>query len=158
MADGISILFSDKRRWLKIALPLLILVALCIYSGIKGPQLAPHFADYLKDPERFDGTQFMVQFTMVKEIKSPERFVVADLNGRRIDVVGSIPSGSEECFISFQATFKAPGYLILQDPWHIYSKDRLKLYVSAIALLGVMAFFLRRFRFDFRRFYFEERM
>ncbi|MCD6326606.1 hypothetical protein J7M28_03495 [bacterium] len=157
MGDRLSILFSDKLRWLKIALPLLILAALCVYSGIKGPELAPHFSDYLKDPDRFDGTQFMVQFTMVKEIKGPERFVVADLNGRRIDVVGSIPSGSEECFISFEAIFKAPGYLILQKPWHIYSKDRLKLYVSAIALLGVMAFFLRRFRFNLRRFCFEAR-
>ena len=156
MGSRFSTLFSDDHLWLKVGLPIVLLVALCIYSGIQGPKRLQHFADFLKDPDRFDGTEFMAQFTMVKEV-SPESFVVADLKGRRIEVRGRVPPGSEECFISFQAVFKSPGYLLLKEPWHVYSKDRLKLYVSAIALSGVAVFFLRRFRFNLRRFRFEER-
>lgn len=151
-----TIFFSDDYVWLKVGLPIIVLVALCVYSGIEGPKRLQHFADFLKAPERFDGTEFMVQYTMIKEIH-PDRFVVANLKGRRIEVKGKVPPGNEECFISFQAVFRSPGYLELREPWHIYSKDRLKLYVSAIALAGIAIFFIRRFRFNLRRFRFEER-
>jgi len=150
-------LFSDRHRWLKIGLPAALLLAMCIYSAIAGPKLMPRFADYLQDPARFDGTRFVVQFTQIKRYDGPDRFTVQDIWGNRIDVTGSIPHGEEGCFISFEAVFKSPGYLVLGEYWHIYARDTQKLVVSALALVGVMVFFLRRFKPNLRRFRFEER-
>ena len=153
----VSAVFSDRHRWLKIGLPAALLLAMCIYSAIVGSRLYTAFADFLKDPDRYDGTEFTVQFTIVKGYEGPDRFTIADLPGRRIQVEGHIPPGQEGCFISFDATFKSPGYLILGKRWHIYQHDTLKLIISAPALLGVGLFFLGRFRFRLRRFRFEER-
>lgn len=133
------------------------MVAMCIYSGIAGPKLLPDFVDYLKEPARFDGQHLMVQFTQVKTYLGADRFVVQDIRGHRIEVEGRIPPGQEGCFISFEAEFKSPGYLILKDRWHIYARDTEKLVVSAVGLIGVAAFFLRRFRFNLRRLRFEDR-
>jgi len=157
LRQKVPALFSDERRWLKIGLPSALLLAMCIYSAIAGPKLLPRFADYLKDPARFDGIRFMVQFTQIKRYDGPDRFTVQDIWGNRIDVTGSIPAGEEGCFISFEAVFKSPGYLVLGERWHIYARDTQKLIVSAVALLGVMVFFLRRFRVNPRRIRFEER-
>ena len=157
MRDNVSRLFSNRGRWLKMGLPAAALIALCIYSAIAGPNLAPRFSDYLKDPARFDGTRMMVQFTQVDSYDGPGKFTVRDIKGSRIAVMGAIPPGQESCFISFDAVFRSPGHLVLGDKWHIYARDTLKLIVSAVALVGVAAFFLRRFRFNLRRFRFEER-
>ena len=153
----VSRLFSDRHRLLKIGLPAAALLAMCVYSAIAGPNLAPRFSDYLKDPARFDGTRLIVQFTQVDRYDGPGKFTVRDIRGNRIAVMGAIPPGQEGCFISFEAVFRSPGYLILGKTWHIYARDTLKLVVSAVALIGVAVFFLRRFRFNLRRFRFEER-
>lgn len=136
---------------------MVLLVGMCVYSAIVGPKRLPAFTDFLKDPERFDGARFMVQFTMISEYKGPDRFTVADLKWNQIEVMGKIPRGNKGCFISFEATFKSPGYLVLGERWHIYTHDTAKLVVSAPALLGVVIFFLRRFRLNLGRLRFEER-
>ena len=137
---------------------------MCIYSAIAGPKLRTRgqglrtsFSDHLQDPASFDGTRLMVQFTQIKSYDGPDRFTVRDIRGNRIEVIGRIPPGHKGCFISFEATFRRPGYLILGDKWHIYAGDTQKLIVSAVGLIGVAVFFLRRFRFNLRRFRFEER-
>lgn len=157
MLRKVPALFSDEHRRLKIALSAALLLAMCIYSGIVGPKLKPRFYDFLEDPARFDGTRLMVQFTQIKEYIGPDRFVARDIRGDTIEVEGKIPPGHEGCFISFDAVFRSPGYLVLGEPWHIYARDTLKLIVSVVGLIGVAVFFLIRFKFSLRRFRFEER-
>jgi len=157
LQQSVPAFLSDRHRWLKIGLPAALLLAMCIYSAIAGPKLLPSFADYLKDPGRFDGTRLIVQFTQIKQYNGPDRFIVQDIRGNRIEVEGKVAPGQEGSFISFDAVFRSPGRLILGEPWHIYARDTLKLVVSAVALIGVAVFFLLRFRFNLRRFRFEER-
>jgi len=157
LPNKVPALFSDRHRWLKIGLPGTLLLAMCIYSATAGPERMPRFADYLRDTAHFDGTSLLVQFTQIKRYDGPNRFTVQDIWGNRIEVIGTIPPGQMGCFISFEALFKKPGYLVLGKKWHIYSLDTLKLVVSAIALAGVALFFLRRFRFNPSLFRFEER-
>ena len=157
MPYKVPALFSDRRRWLKIGLPGAVLLAMCIYSAVAGPKRMPRFADYLKDPARFDGRSLLVQFTQIRRYEGPDKFTVQDIWGDRIQVRGHIPPGQVGCFISFYATFNKPGYLVLGEKWHIYRWDTVKLVVSATALIGVLLFFLRRFRFNLRRFRFEAR-
>ena len=157
MPTKVSALFSDRHRWLKIGLPGALLLAMCIYSATAGPKRMPRFVDYLKDPARFDGTSLLVQFTQIKRYGGPGRFTVQDIWGNRIEVIGTIPPGQGGCFISFEALFKKPGYLVLGEKWHIYSLDTFKLVVSAVALVGVAFYFIRRFRLNARRLRFEER-
>lgn len=156
MNDSVGISFSNRLWGLKIGLGLALLVGMGAYSGIVGSNLYPAFADFLKDPDRYDGTRFMVQFVILKGYDGPGKFRIVDLRGRMIQVLGDIPPGQEGCFMSFEGTFKSPGYLILGKRWHIYKHDTLKLIVSAPALLGVGLFFLGRFRFNLRRFRFED--
>jgi len=158
LPNKVPALFSDRHRWIKIGLPGALLLAMCIYSATAGPKRMSRFADYLREPARFDGASLLVQFTQIKRYDCPNnRFTVQDIWGNRIEVVGTIPPGQMGCFISFEALFKKPGYLVLGKKWHIYSSDTLKLIVSAVALVGVALFFLRRFRFNPRRLRFEER-
>lgn len=157
MRRVVSALFSNRLLWLKIALPASVLVCFSILSGVQGPRLLPRFTDFLKEPERFDGAELLVQFTMIERYAGPGRFVVHDIWGNRIEVLGQIPEGQDGCFISFRAKFKAPGYLILGKPWHIYRYDTAKLIVSAAALLTLLVLFARSFGLNIRRLRFEER-
>jgi hypothetical protein len=132
---------------------LLIIVALCIYGYFTHPQ--PTLKQCLLDPEKYDGYPLKVFGEVRAGSIHKEGFEFVEEKSR-VWVKPRPKDIKDNEFIEMQVVFHKEGYLELLQ-YYIHKGRRLKIAVSAIAVVVVMLLFFREYKFDLKRGLFVER-
>ena len=111
--------------------------------------------DFILNPEKYDGSTIIVgNEATVQEIHD-DGFTIQQM-GKNVRVFYSETDVRTSEFVVLKSTFHKPNTLQAHKV-RIAKKRRAKIWLSVIPALLVCLYFIRRFRFNFRKFYFEER-
>lgn len=109
----------------------------------------------LANPELHDGSTIVVgNEATIQEIYD-DGFLIEQM-GKKVRVISSEQNVRLGEFVILKAVFHKPNLLEALEV-RIAKKRRAKIWLSVIPALLVVAYFMKRFRFNVRQFYFEER-
>ncbi len=139
-------------RFSRILILAFSLVALIWYGHSRYPAITLQMC--LADPDRYDGTTIVVGNEATVSQNVEDGFYIRQM-GREVKVITESSFDIGE-FIILQAVFHKPN-LLFAEKIRIAKKRRWKIWLSVIPAIAVCAFFIKRYRFNTRNFYFEER-
>ena len=142
-----------SRRVYRILIYSIVLAALICYGYRYHPGVT--LSDCLTSPENYDGELIEVGNEAKIEDVYQGGFIIRQL-GKSIPVVGTSPDVKAGEYVLLLARFHKPSSLEAVKI-RIAKNRRLKIWLSAIPALLVLFYFLRRYRFDVRSLYFDER-
>lgn len=147
-------IFLNIGWYYKIVLSSGIIISLCLWSQRNAP--LPTLADCLATPSAYDGK--LLSTNAGGKVESVEEWGFWLRNReRRIRVLGDVPDLRVGDTVFLEAVFHKEGYLELQRVY--VSRYRyLRIWVSLQAMAWVIWIFLRRYRFDWVRRVFFQRM
>jgi hypothetical protein len=148
----------DERPlpWPRIAVVGLLSVLLggLTYYGYRAyPEIT--LADCLKDAERHDGAMITVGTEATVAQLLPDGFVVRQM-GRLLRVVGNPAAARVGDFVRLRAQFHKEGYLTLER-LYVAKKRRVKVAISLLPAILIVAMVAHTYRFDRRRLCFVEK-
>lgn len=132
-----------------------IILLLCSYAAWRGPDLEVTSWEALREPEKYEGFEIASSYNRV--IGGLDNYIVVGPFGYRVSLkidphLRVKPYG----FVSFKGKVNGDGYIEVEE-LYIHQGRSLKYLVSLLPALVVFIWFLKRYRFDFKKFYFEER-
>jgi len=140
-------------RFLRIFAYLCIIAALIVYGYLYHPGVT--LSDCLASPEKYDGVVIEVGNEAKVERVFDDGFTIRQL-GNSVRVFGALEDVQPGEFVLLLARFHKPCTLEAVKI-RIAKNRRMKIWLSTIPAVLVAAYFIRRYRFDFRTFYFQER-
>lgn len=147
-------LLSDNHRALKVAVLLIIILLLCTYSYFIGMEKDRRLGSLIDNSKIYAGRIVPFSYGQVIEVEK-NAFTVKFL--RQKVRVFPLPEGiGLSSKISLLGKLQTGGSFLLIE-YHVHKGHKLKIYISVIAMIVVFSLFLRKFRFNLRRFLFEER-
>ena len=141
------------RRICRILAYVCLLAALIVYGYLYHPGVT--LSDCLASPEKYDDAVIEVGNEAKVEQVFDDGFTIRQL-GRRVRVTGATKDVRPGEFILLLARFHKPSSLEAVKI-HIAKNRRMKIWLSTIPVLLIVAFFIKSYRFDFRNFYFQQR-
>lgn len=146
--------FSDNHRALKVTLLLITLLSLCTYSYFIGKEKDRRLGSLIDNSMPYAGK--IVPFSYAQVIGVEKNTFTVKYVRQKVKVF-PLPQGlALSSKISFLGELQPDGRFRILE-YHIHKGHKLKIYLSVIAMFIVFTLFLRRFRFNPRRFLFEER-
>ena len=130
-----------------------ILAALILYGNKKHPVIT--LSDCLTSPEIHDGEIIEVGNEAIVDSVYADGFSIRQL-GKTVHVAGDSKDAIPGEFILLLARFHKPNSLEALE-FRIAKNRRSKIWVSAIPALVVLGYFIRRYRFNIKYFYFLDR-
>lgn len=129
-------IFSNRWYWLKLAVPIIILLGLCGYSLVFGSRQMIYVSDCMDNPEACDGKRVVANVAPVTVVNA-EGFTV-NCFGFCAKVMGRIPGLSVGQFVDVSGRFHKEGWLEMER-FHVCSRSArwIKLGVSLIPLVVV---------------------
>ncbi len=109
----------------------------------------------LKNPDTYDGATIVVGNESTVQKIHNDGFTIRQM-GTLVRVFSSERDVGIGEFVILSATFRRPN-LLEAHTVRIAKKRRAKIWLSVIPALVVCIYFLKRFRFNLKMFYFEER-
>jgi hypothetical protein len=140
-------------RVLRIVLLTSVLVFLIWYGHAFYPSITLQMC--LESPEQYDGATIIVGNEATIQKIHADGFTIRQM-GKLVRVFSAESDVSIGEFVILKATFHKPNELEAHKV-RIAKKRRAKIWLSVFPALVVSIYFLRRFRFNFRTLYFEER-
>ena len=140
-------------RPLRITLLTLVLAALIWYGHSANPAVT--LRDCLADPERYEGRRITLATEVTVVQTWPDSLIVHQA-GLKVKVIGPPGNVRPGEYVSLIARFRSPGRLEL-EALHPARGRRAKIVWSILPLLLLAFFWLAAYRFDCRRFNWEER-
>ena len=140
-------------RGIRIGVYVLVLLGMIWYGKAYNPAIS--LQTCLQHPERFDGRRIEVATEVTVVQTWPESLLVRQM-GKEVKVIGSPGDAAPGDYVSLVALFRAPARLEL-EMLHPAKGRRAKIIWSALPPLVLAGFWLRSYRFDPRRFYWQER-
>lgn len=142
-------------RLLAIIFLFLCIVFLSFYAGLKGPEQEITSWEALSDPKRYEGYEIESSYNRV--IGGLDQYIVIGPFGHKVNLkVDSDLKIRPYDFISYKGVVRDEGYIEVNE-LYVHLNRRLKYLASLIPAVVVSIWFLKRYRFDFRKFYFEKR-
>ena len=146
--------FSDNHRALKVTVLLITILSLCTYSYFIGREKDRRLGGLIDNSKLYAGR--IVPFSYGQVIKVEKNTFSAKYLRQKVTVF-PLPEGvGLSSKISFLGELQSDGSFRLLE-YHVHKGHKLKIYLSVIAMIIVFSLFIRRFRFNLRRFLFEER-
>ncbi len=143
----LALFFSNAGRHYKLLLCLVGIVLLCLWSWQNAP--APMLDKCLSSPTACHGKLWTANAGGIVTAIEPERFWL-DHEGTYIQVNGRIPDLRVGDTIFMEAVFHQEGHWTLQRAY-ISRYRHWRIVVSLVAMVGVLWFFFRAYRFDLSR-------
>ena len=137
-------MFTDKFRWLKIIIPLCIILALIIYGEIKGPLLYPGFLEASKNPQQFINKE--ISFGG-KIIEIDNNYFLIEVKGKPVKVLGSLEKNKRNYLINGKAIYLADGSLKLLK-YHTSNIRIYKIILSIIPIILIGYLFFKQYKLD----------
>lgn len=142
-------------RILIIIILLLGIVALGFYAAWRGPSHELTGWDTLAQPEKYAGLTISGSYNRV--VGGVENYLVVAPYGHQISLeVGNDFIAKPLDFVSYEGIVQKEGYIKVQA-LHIHYHRFLKYLASLVPFLVIILWFFKKYRFNFREFYFEER-
>jgi hypothetical protein len=132
-----------NRARLRVVLCIILLIGLCSYSAVVGPEHLDSLPWALAQPDRVAGSELRLPSNMKVVQIHPGAFVVRQ---RDAQIAVRVPDHLEPewvvwqqqlqvgNYVSLKAMFHPEGYLLLHD-MHVHRGRRLKIWVSVLALV-----------------------
>lgn len=146
-------MFTDKYRFIKIILPLLIILAIVIYGEIKGPLLFPGFLEASKNPHQFINKE--ISFGG-KIIKIDKNYFLIEIEKKPVKVLGSLEKNKLNYSINGKAIYLSDGSLKALD-FHLSNLRGYKIALSIIPILLIVYLFFKQYRFDVKKLMFKKK-
>lgn len=134
-------MFSNKFRFWKMTVLLALILALCYYGLLTGPDTVLTIEECMEDSTCND-VELIVAYYKVGTVY-PDRFELLVGDGA-VMVEGSPEDAIEGDYVSVRGLLKEQGYLTLEEI-HVHKHEELKYVISLIPLPFVLWFFLREF-------------
>ena len=136
-------MFSNRFLFGKIMVTLVLILSLCYYGLLEGPETELTFQKCMKNPEYYDGVELIISYHKVGMI-SPEHFELLVGNSTVI-VMGKAGEAVEGDYVSVRTKFEKEGFLNLEEI-HIHKGRRLKYALSLLPLPFVFWFFVSDYK------------
>lgn len=152
-------IFDDKFRVIKIILCLLILVIMGLWNSHKYMTDEMTLSKCKADPVRYNLQLIKIKQDATVTNTTEDSITV---NSRGITIPVKFPDNEiiEKSltgeFISILGVFHKEGYLEAEK-YHVHRHRRIKVLVSTIPVLVFLMIFIANFKFNFKRFIFENR-
>jgi hypothetical protein len=148
-------MFSDNHRYAKIALLILIISILCLYSYRESRSIYIDLGICLANAGPFDGKEILLEEYVTVSSVLPDRFEI-EQEGKKISVMGAAEGLAPGDEIAIRAIFHGQGYMTLQE-LHVKKLRTAKIIISLAAALFAAGLFFSRYRFTRNGFQFVER-
>jgi hypothetical protein len=149
-------MFSDNHRYAKIALLILIISVLCLYSCRESRSIYIDLGICLANAGQFDGKEIILENYVSVSSVAKDRFEI-EQEGKKISVMGAAKGLAPGDEIAIRAIFHRQGYLTLRE-LYVKKLRTVKIIISLAAALFVVWLFFSRYRFALRDFQFVERV
>lgn len=148
--------FSDKFRLGKVSIIAILILVMCYYGYLTGPDSELTYQDCISDAEYFDGHEISLSFARVSDI-TPDHFDLIT-GDETVTVRGNVKALNlkKGDFVSLKAIYKKEGFLELKEI-HVHTHEFIVFPLSFISLLIVAYFFFKEFKFDFKKLLFENK-
>lgn len=135
-------MFSDKYRFFKITIPLLLILLAVFYGEIKGPTLYPGYLEAIKAPELYYGKE--IGFGgKVTEIQNNYILIKSDREIVRVNL--TLPQESLNYQISGMAVLQKDLNL-KPSKYHLSNLRKYKIFISLIPLVVISYLFFKKYR------------
>jgi len=135
-------MFSDKYKFLKITIPLLLILLAVFYGEIKGPTLFPGYLEAIKASELYFGKEIGFGGKII-EIQNSFILVKSDKEIVRVNL--ALP----QKYLNYQIS----GMALLQkdlslEPvkYHLSNLRKYKIFISLIPLVAISYLFFKKYR------------
>jgi len=135
-------MFSDKFRWLKIILPILLIIGFVFYAGVKGPIIYPGYKEAKLFPQQFIGKS--INFGGRIEEINQDYFLVT-IDKQPVKVYGDLAKNKANYLITGKALYQADGSLKLSE-YHVSNLRQYKIMLSIIPVLAIGYLFFKEYK------------
>jgi hypothetical protein len=155
-------LLSNKSRFIKIVIASIFLAVCGLYSQNRYNKRVVDLKKCINEPMKYDNRIVHIVHDAMILDTAMDRFTI-ESRGVVIPVVFKQPidlaksSVAVNDYISLTAVFHKEGYLTGKR-YHLHKYRRLKMYSSLIIAIVFFILFIRYFKFNFKKFIFEERI
>lgn len=150
-------MFSEKFRFLKIIISIILLVGLIFYGEVQGPKQIPGLREFKNSPNLFINKE--LEFNGKIRKISQSMFTLEQRINREtlmLEITGNVEGAKTGDTIYAVAIYRQDKRLILSR--HIISNLRpIKIIVSFIAFLWIGLIFLKNYTFNFKKIAVEEK-
>ena len=137
-------MFTDKFRWLKIIIPLCIILALIIYGEIKGPLFYPGFLEASKNPQQFINKEIGFGGKIIEINKN---YFLIEVKKKPVKVLGLLEKNKLNYSINGKAIYLEDGSLKAKD-FHLSNIRIYKIILSIFPILFIGYLFFKQFKFN----------
>ena len=137
-------MFSNKFRWIKITLPILLIIGFVFYAGVKGPIVYPGYKEAKLSHQQFIGKS--INFGGKIEEINQDYFLVK-IDNQPVKVSGQLAKNRVNYLITGKALYQADGSLKLSE-YHTSNLRPYKIILSIIPILAIGYLFFKEYKFD----------
>lgn len=132
-----------------------IILLLCSYAAWRGPDLEKTSWEALEEAEKFEGLEIASSYNRV--IGGLGEYITVGPYGHKINLkIDPRTKVKPYGFVSFKGKVNREGYIEVEE-LYIHQGRSLKYLVSLLPALVIFVWFFKRYRFNFKKFYFERR-
>jgi len=135
-------MFSDKYKFFKIAIPLLLILLAVSYGEIKGPKLFPDYQEAIKTPELFFDKEIGFGGKII-EIQDSYFLVYADKKTVKANL--TLPQENLNYQISGVAVLQKD-LSLTPSKYHLSNLRKYKIFLSLIPLTAISYLFFKKYR------------
>ena len=146
-------MLSDKNKYLKIVIALILLLMIVTYAVIRGPLIYPGYKEAINNQNTHIGQKinFGGKILNIEE----DKFTV-EIDKKPVFVEGNIGKNTINYKISGTAIFNKDKSLKMLT-YHTSNLRQYKVLISLIPLIVIIYLFLKQYTFDFKTFIFKRR-
>ncbi len=146
--------FSDKYRFTKVVILAAAILAGCFYAAWLGPQVDPDYRVLIADENNI-GNDLIVQYATILSVDKN----IALLTNNEYEFRAIFPGTSDlkpNQSISVEGKISSINELSVEN-YHVHPLRQFKYFFSLSAVVLVIYLLFKKYRFNIKRFIFEER-
>lgn len=133
----------------------LCIVFLSFYAALQGPEQEITSWEALANPQKYEGLEITGSYNRV--IGGLDDYIVVGPFGHQINLkIKPEWKPKPYDFISYKGKVQGAGYIEVEE-FHLHRGRIQKYLVSLLPPLVIFLWFLKKYRFNFKKFYFERR-
>ena len=135
-------MFSNKFRWLKITLPILLIIGFVFYAVLQGPIIYPGYKEAKLSPQQFINKS--INFGgKIEEIN--QNYFLVKIDKQPVKVSGQLATNKKNYLITGKALYQADGSLKLSE-YHVSNLRQYKIMLSIIPVLAIGYLFFKEYK------------
>lgn len=134
-------MFSDKHKFLKITIPLLLILLAVFHGEIKGPTLYPGYLEAIKTPEQYYDKEIGFGGKII-EIRNNDILVKNDREVVNVNLV--LPQKNLNYQISGMAVLQKD-LSLKPSKYHLSNLRKYKIFLSLIPLVAISYLFFKKY-------------